>query len=150
MIRSRVNPFDEGFARMTEQLEARIVDGLDGAAVAAAAAAQAAASIDLEIEVVPAAGGADGYSSGIRSRKTGRASTARIAPFFDGGTLGKRRRKLKGRRKDSWQVHRGGSGYTAHRGAITAEKGISPQRFFVKARKAGRARLIEIIHRGIR
>lgn len=149
MIRSRIVPAQEGFAKLTEQLEARVVEGLDAAAEEAAVVAQAGASINLEVETIPAHGTADGYAAGIKARKqsSNKGQTTPIAEFFDAGTLGKRRRKLKGRRKESWQVRRRGGTYTAERGAITAEMGIKPQRFFVKARKAGRARLLEVIHR---
>jgi hypothetical protein len=148
VIRSSVNPIGgEGFDRFTEQLEERIVEGLDAAAVEAAAVAQAKSTIDLQVEPIKARGVSDGYSSGIKAHKQSRWSTTPIAEFFDAGTLGKRKRKLKGRRKESWQVHARGGTHTAHRGDITPEKGIPRQNFFVKARLAGRRRLLEVIHR---
>jgi hypothetical protein len=145
VIRSSINTFAEGFTELTEKLEARIVEGLDAASLDAAAVAQSGASIDLEIAAVKAHGTEDGYASGIRAMKKGKRGTA-IAGFFDAGTLGKRRKKPKRPGRSSWTVKRGGGSYTAHRGDIT-DKGIPPERFFAKARTAGRAKLREVIHR---
>lgn len=152
MIRASVNPFAEGFTRVTEQLEERIVVGLDAAAETAAATANAGAQIGsrgLALEIVGAHGAADGFSSGIKSRRTtdNPDRTTPIAWFFDQGTLGNRRRRLKQPRKESWTVNGRGGTHTAHRRAVKPGSGIKPQRFFLKARVAGRAALQAAIHR---
>lgn len=145
MIRATVHPSQEGFDRLTAQLEAKIRIGLDEAAVAAAQVAQEGASIDLELQVVHVHGTEDGYSSGIRAEKKGSRGT-RIAGFFDQGTLGNRRKKPKRPGRGSWTVNREGAPYTAQRHDV-AGKGIKPERFFGKARVAGRAALRSAIHR---
>jgi hypothetical protein len=97
-------------------------------------------------------GTVDGYSAGIKSRRKssqtrgGKPNATPIAWMFDRGTLGNRTRRLKRPRKESWTSSRGGSPYTAHRRDI-AGKGIKPERFFGKARAAGRAKLLERIQR---
>ena len=154
MITSQVKVFQR-FPQVTRDVETAAKEGLEAAAVEAAAVAQAGASIDLEIEVVPVHGDISGYSAGIKARRTSsrgrRGGTAEenttpIAWFFDRGTLGNRKRRLKRPRKESWTVTRGGATYTAHRRDI-AGKGIQPERFFGKARTAGRRKLLERIQR---
>lgn len=147
MITSRIYAMQEGFVTMSEKLEARTVEALDAAAATAADVAEANASIDLQLEIVLAHELAEGYSAGIKSRRQSdsEGKTTPIAPFFDAGTLGKRRKKLKRNRKESWTVTRRGTAYTARRGDVDG-KGIAPERFFSKARAAGRARLVEKIH----
>lgn len=152
MITSRIYAMQEGFVLVDEQLAARITEGLEAAAATAATVAQDGASIDLQLELVPPHEVAEGESAGIKSRRQssssrrGAPSTAPIARFFDQGTLGKRRGKLKQPRKESWTVTRKASSYTAHRGNVDG-KGIPAERFFAKAKAAGRAKLLEVIHR---
>jgi hypothetical protein len=117
------------------------------AAEAAAAVAQANASIDLEVHVVPAEQDPDGVTAGIRSEKKGNRGT-RIADFFDEGTLGNRRKKTKRPGRSSWTVKRGGGSYTAHRGD-TSGKGIEPERFFAKAKTAGRKAMQAELEKGL-
>lgn len=141
MIRSQINVF-ERFGRITEQVEAAAVDGVNAAVHEAARVAQDHASIDLDLELIPAHGDVDGYTGGIKSKRT--SSSGRqtpIARFFDQGTLGKRRRPTKRPRKTSWTVNRADTTYTAHRGQIEG-KGIAPEGFFGKARAAGRRALL--------
>ena len=145
MIRATVRPSHEGFARLTEELEARIVLGLEEAAAVAAEVAQANTTIDLKARILHAHGVEDGYSSGIKTDATGTRGT-RIAEFFDQGTLGRRKKPTKRPGKSSWTVRRRGGAHTAHRHDV-AGKGIKPQRFFGKARAAGRAALLAAIHR---
>lgn len=155
MIKSTVKTFDR-FPEVTRAVQTAAKEGVEAAAIEAAAVAQANASIDLELEVVPVHRDFNGYSAAIKSRRKssrtrGRSdsgdaiqSTAPIAWFFDRGTLGNRRRRLKQPRKESWTVTRGNKVHTAHRLDITG-KGIKPERFFGKARTAGRAKLLERI-----
>jgi hypothetical protein len=148
MLTARIHAMQEGFVEITERVEARVVEGLDLAAATAAEVAQAGATIDLELEVVPAHESVDGYSAGIKSRRVTTSNPGRTTPlarFFDEGTLGKRTKKLKGPRKESWVVKGKGGEYTSRRQDV-ADKGIKPQRFFGKARAAGRAKLVERIH----
>jgi hypothetical protein len=143
MMKATVKTFDK-FPQVTARVEQSAVDGINDASREAALVAQAGASIDLEIEVIPAQMVADGYSGGIKSRKTtrtpGRATP--IAVFFDQGTLGERTKPLKRPRKQSWQVKRKGTTYTAKRGPIERGKGIPAERFFTKARAAGKRALL--------
>lgn len=143
MIRAAIRVTDR-FPLVTARVEQLARQAVDEAAAAAAETAQAEASIDLELELTAATGDLDGYSAGITSRKQTRnpKQTTRIATFFDGGTLGKRKKALKqpGRRETSWQVKRGDSVYTAQRGDIEG-KGVDPEGFFGKARTAGRRAL---------
>jgi len=152
MIRSVIR-VTERFPVITERVEQLARESVDEAAAAASEVAQAEASIDLELEVKPATGDLDGYSAGITSRKETRdpKRTTRIAGFFDGGTLGKRKKPLKqpGRREESWQVKRGDTVYTARRGGITADMGIEAEGFFGKALAAGRRALKARIERGL-
>jgi hypothetical protein len=143
VIRSSVKVFQR-FPEITQQVERAAREGLDEAAAEAAAVAQAGASIDLEAEVIAAHGDVVGYSAGIKSRKQTRTEgrTTPIAGFFDQGTLGKRTKGLKRPRKSSWTVQRGSGSYTAHRAGDLEGKGVAPERFFGKARTAGRRKLI--------
>ena len=147
MIRSSVKVFQR-FPEITARVEQACREGLDAAAAEAAAVAQAGASIQLELEEIPAHGDVDGYSAGIKSRRktANPGRTTPIAIFFDKGTLGKRRGRLKqpGRREDQWPVKRG-AGYTAHRSGDLEGKGVEAERFFLKARTAGRAKLLDRI-----
>jgi len=140
----------KGFQRfpiVTADIEELCVAGLRDAAEAAAAVAQAGASIDLDLEIKPPVGTVDGFSAGIRSKREGKDG-ARLAPIFDEGTLGQKRGKLKGRRKDSWQVNRRGASYTAKRHPITPVEGHTAERFFPHARAAGRKALLARLDRG--
>jgi hypothetical protein len=146
MFRAQIKVFDR-FPEITAQVEQLARVAVDQAARTAAETAQAGASIDLELELIPAHGYVEGYAAGIRSNKKGQRGT-RIAPFFDGGTLGGRKKALKGARRASWTVNRGGGSYTAHRGDIDG-KGIKAERFFLKARLAGRRSMAAIVKRGL-
>jgi hypothetical protein len=148
VIRSSVKVFQR-FPQITERVELAAREGLDEAAAEAAAVAQGGASIDLELEIIPAHGNVVGYSAGIKARKQTRTEgrTTPIAPFFDQGTLGKRTKRLKRPRKASWPVQRGSGSYTAHRAGDLADKGIAPERFFGRARRAGRLKLLARIAR---
>lgn len=153
MIRSQIKVFQR-FPEITKRVEEACKEGLDLAAAEAAAVAQASASIDLKLEVMPAEGTVDGYSAGIKSRRTSskgrRGGTADqnetpIAWMFDRGTLGKRTKKLKQPRKESWPVTRKGTSHVAHRHDVTG-KGIDAEHFFGKGRTAGRRKLLERIN----
>lgn len=132
------------FPEITADIEKLVAVALDEAMVEAATVAEGGSSISLELERIPAHGTVGGFSSGIKSRKQGHASSVLIAEFFNDGTLGKRTKKLKRPRRESWQTSRG----TDRRGDVTG-KGISPQRFFQAARSAGRRVLIERIDQGL-
>ena len=140
MIGSRITVRDN-LGHITARVLEVAAEVVTEGAIVAAAAAQAASSIDLQLEVLPARPVFEGVAAGVESRKRGSASNARLAPFFDGGTLGKRRRKLAtGRaRRETWNVNRGGSEYVAHRHEITPEMGVAGENFFAKGRRAGRA-----------
>lgn len=143
----------KGFDRFPEvnaDIDALCIAALTDAADAAAAVAAASATIDLDLEVDHASPDVlvEGFSSGIRSRKTGKRNT-RIALFFDEGTLGQHRGKLKGGRRSSWNVSRASGSYQAHRHDIKPVEGIRAQRFFPKARAAGRKALLARIDRGV-
>ena len=153
-IRSGVKVFQR-FPEITRRVEEACKEGLELAAAEAAVVAQASASIDLELDVLPAEGTVEGYSAGIKSRRTSssgrRGGTAEqnatpIAWFFDRGTLGKRTKALKRPRKSSWPVTRKGTTFTANRGDV-AGKGVAPEHFFGKGRAAGRCKLIERLNR---
>lgn len=145
MIRSTVKVFQR-FPEITERVEQACREGLDAAATEAAGVAQVSASINLELDVLPAHGDVVGYSAGIKSRRktSNPGRTTPIALFFDKGTLGKRRGRLKqpGRREESWTVRRGSSQYIARRAGDLEGKGVDAERFFVKARTAGRRKLL--------
>jgi hypothetical protein len=146
MIRSTVTVHDN-FGQISKRVAALARASTLAGAEEAARVAQANASIDLEIELVAPHQDPDGVAAGIRSNKKGNRNT-RIAPYFDAGTLGNRRKKLKRAGRSSWTVKRGGSSYTASRHDVTG-KGIKPQRFFGKAKAAGRKAMIEKLHRGL-
>lgn len=148
MLTATVKGFEK-FQDVNADIDALCLAALEEAAAEAAQVAQASSSVPLEIEVARAAGDVEGFSSGIRSKKTGKEGV-RIAPFFDGGTLAGRRRKLKqaGRRRDEWQVNRAGTAYTAHRHPIVEGEGIPAEGFFGKARAAGKRKLLARIDRG--
>jgi hypothetical protein len=150
VIRSTVKAWQQ-FPKITEEVNKLAVIAIDEASKTAAEVAQTNSSrIDLELELVPAHGDIEGYAGGIKSRKRSRWSSTPIALFFDKGTLGERKGKLKqpGRREESWPVTRRGSSYEAHRREISEGKGIPAERFFLKAKRAGRKALLERIRRG--
>jgi len=147
MITATVKGFQK-FSVINEDIERLSLAALDEAAWIAAETAQAGASINLDIEVIPATIGVEAVTSGIVSRKTGRKSEVRIAGFFDQGTLSGRSRALKRPRRDHWSVRRGSSSYTATRHAIADGEGIKAERFFGRARSAGRKTLLARIERG--
>lgn len=148
-MRSTVKLFDR-FPQITQRVEQAAQHGVEAAARTAAEVAQAGASLDLELEVTPAVGDVEGYSAGIKSRKKTRTPgrTTPIARFFDEGTLGKRPKPTKRPRRRSWSVAASSraSSHTAERGDVDG-KGIAPQGFFGKARRAGRKALLETIDR---
>jgi hypothetical protein len=148
VIRSQVKVFQQ-FPKITERVDRAAAAAVDAAAVEAAAVANREAFIPLELDLITAHEDAEGYSAGIKSQKRGRASSVRIARFFDEGTLGGRKKALKQPRKQSWTVDRGDSAYTARRSQDLAGKGIEAQHFFAAARTAGRKKLLETIRRGI-
>lgn len=147
MITSEVT-FEDDFGLVSEQIELLAVRAVAAATRAAAIAADAASTtINLELEIVEAVPTEGGYQGGIKSRKRGSKSNVRLAPIFDGGSLGKRRRKLarsdssaggEHGRREEWEVTRGGSTYTAHRHELDSSMGIKPQNFFAKGKRAGR------------
>lgn len=147
MIRATVT-VDDRFPQLHAQVEQLARRATEAATEAAAAAAEAASTtIDLELRKIPPTEDPDGVAAGIRSEKTG-ARGVRIAKFFDKGTLGNRRGKLKRPGRSSWSVDRKGSSYTAHRGNVDG-KGIKAERFFAKARKAGLEAMANVVRRGI-
>jgi serine phosphatase RsbU (regulator of sigma subunit) len=145
VIRATVTVRDD-FAQLHTRVQKLAQRATRAAAEQAAQVAQANASIDLELELIPAADDPDGVTAGIRSKKTGSRDT-RIADFFDEGTLGNRKKKTKRPGRSSWTVKRGGSSYTAHRGD-TSGKGIPAERFFAKAKTAGRKTMIAEVEKG--
>lgn len=152
MIRTTVKAFNR-FPEITARVERASVIALDEAAREAAAVAQANATLDLEIALIPAHGEIEGYSAGIKSRRQSdvEGSTTTIATFFDGGTLGNRNKPLKRPRKTSWTEKKKATeqSYTATRGNIGG-KGIKPQKFFAKARTAGRRKLLATLDEQVR
>jgi hypothetical protein len=147
LITATVKGFQK-FSVINEDIERLSLAALDEAAAVAAEAAQANASIDLEIEVVPATVGVEAVTSGIISRKQGRTSEVRIAPFFDRGTLAGHQGALKRPGHGSWSVRRKGSTYQAQRHPVTDGEGIKAERFFSRARSAGRRALLARVERG--
>lgn len=146
MIRSTVTVHDN-FGQISRRVAELARASTLAAAEAAAAAAQQNASLDLEIELLAPHQDPDGVAAGIRSQKKGKRAT-RIAGFFDQGTLGNRRKPPKRAGRSSWTVKRGSGDYTASRHDVTG-KGIESQRFFAKAKTAGRKAMIEKLHRGL-
>lgn len=139
MITSTIRTFDY-LPRLTLELERRTVRALNAAAAAGAAVANERATGITSFSVIPAERGPEGFVSAIRARNP-------IWRVFDKGSLGKRTARLKrDRRKDSWQVTRRGTTYTAHRGDIDG-KGIAPRSISNPARTAGRAALLAAIRR---
>lgn len=148
LFRSQITVQSGGLAGVTAKIEELARQAVQAAAEEAARAAQAAASIPLELELIAPRGDPDGFAAGIRSRKKGRSSSVEIAHFFDAGTLGGRKTPPKRPRRTSWQVKRGGTTYTATRQSVDG-KGIPAERFFLKARVAGRRALVSVIKHGI-
>lgn len=147
MFRSQITIHDN-LAGVTAHVEELARRATLAAAEAAAAAAQAGSSIDLQLELISPHPDFEGFVAGIRSRKKGRASTVEIARFFDGGTLGGRKRALKRPRRESWTVKRSSGPYTAHRHDV-AGKGIPAERFFLKARVAGRRAMVSVVKQNL-
>lgn len=149
MIRATVKTFSF-FPQYIEAVDRLAHDGVQHAAEVGAQVAQANASIDLELAILPARAAGSAYIAGIKAHKQTRTPgrTTPIAVFFDGGTLGGRHKALKRPRKSSWTEKKQATGsvYTAHRGDVSG-KGIPAERFFGKARRAGRAALLEQIRR---
>lgn len=139
MITAIVKAFNEVPA-ITEAVVARTRVGLDEAAKVGAEVATAKAAGISEVEIVPTQETADGMRSGIRF-------TDFRWRFFDKGTLGKHRGKLKRARRDSWTVRRGTNPYVAQRRDVSG-KGIEPREISNPARAAGRRVLLARI-RGI-
>lgn len=146
MIRASIQISDQ-FAGLHERVEQLARQTTLAGATAAAAAAQENASLDLELRIIEPQQDPDGAAAGIRAEKTG-ARGARIARFFDQGTLGKRRKKVKRPGRDHWTVRRGGGSYTAERQDV-AGKGIDPQHFFAAAKTAGRKAMAEKLRQGL-
>jgi len=146
VFRASVKGFEK-FSELNADIDELCVAALNEAAEIAGQVATDAASIPLELEVQPAAGDVNGFSSGIRSRKQGKEGVL-IATFFDSGTLAGRTRKLKRPRRDHWTVTRGGSAFSAERHPIVEGEGIPAEQFFSKARSAGRRALLARIDRG--
>lgn len=142
---SRVDVFDH-FARIDEFVERRSKQALDAAARRAATVfEQQSGSHDFGVEIVPAHGDFNGFSSGIRVRN-------KLYHVFDHGSLGSRRgRRLKDpRRKETWEVRQRRRRYTAHRHpeALTqADKGVAPLNLTNPARTAGRKTLLAELRR---
>lgn len=147
MLRANFNGF-ERFNEVSDDIDRLCIAALDEAAAAAASVADANAFIPLELDVQPAEGTIDGFSSGIRSRKTGKRGI-RLAPIYDEGTLSLHHGKLRQQRRKSWTVNRKGSTYTANRHKLGPVSGIEPQRFLPAARAAGKRVLLLTIDRGI-
>lgn len=149
MIRATVKTFSY-FPETTRAVDELAHDGVQHAAEVAAAVAQENSSIDLQLTVVGVHAVGSAFVAGIKSHKQTRTPgrTTPIARFFDEGTLGGRRRALKQARKQSWQVkRRSGTLSTSTRGPISAGTGLGAERFFAKARLAGRKALVAQIQR---
>lgn len=137
---------------LTEEIELLGAAAVEAGAREAGRVAQESSTIDLQIEIIgPVALGDGGYAAGAESRKRGSSSDVRIAPIFDGGSLGKRRRKLATNRsrRESWEVTRQGTTYTAQRHEIDSSMGIKPQNFFAKGRRAGDVAIVAKLRRGL-
>lgn len=147
MIRTTVKTTSY-FAQTTEAIQARARDGVTVAARKAMTVAQAGASIDLQLRLVGVSSTGSGYSAGIVSLRQSDTGTERIATFFDKGTLGNRKGKLRPRtrRKASWTDKRG---RTYNRHPIEPGTGIKAERFFLKARLEGRRALVEHVRGGL-
>lgn len=145
MFRTTATIDTSGMAGLTARIEALARRATLAAAEKAAATAQAAASIDLELEIVDPHEDPDGVAAGIKSQKRGHRGT-RIADFFDEGTLGKRKKPRKRAGRGSWAVKRDGGAYTAERHDVSG-KGIEAERFFPKAKAAGRRELLDQLKR---
>lgn len=147
MIRTTVKTTNF-IARTSVAIQDAAKDGITAASRTAMTVAQASSSIDLQLQLLNVRSTGSGYAGGIVSRRKSdvRGSTAPIAAFFDKGTLGNRRGKLspRTRRKDSWTDKRGHT-YTRHE--IKPGSGVPAERFFLKARRAGRQALIARIQR---
>jgi hypothetical protein len=142
------------FPEMADEVDVLARNAVQAGIEEGAAVAQASASIDLKLERVEAHPDptVEGYSGGIRSRATSsvKGSTTPIATFFDKGTLGNRRGRLKRGRKGAWTQRNPDSSEThvAHRGDVEG-KGIPAERFFTKAKAAGRAKMLEQVKRDL-
>lgn len=140
MIRSEIKVFDE-FDRVTDFVKLKTRAGLDHAAregKSVADAQQGSIASRGPFKTIPAHGTESGFASGIKGNP--------LVRIFDKGTLGKRRAQPKRPRKDTWQVTRKGTTYTAHRGE-TAGKGIAARNILSPARLAGRKALLSFIRR---
>lgn len=155
MIRARIKVSSGGLAHLPVRAEAAVRAGLTEGAGVAAEVAQANASIDLELELIPPRGTPDAFVAGIESRKRGSVSGVRLAPIFDGGSLGGRSKDLATDRdrRESWNVTSpAGNEYTAHRDPevlTDPSKGVTGENFFTKARSAGRKAMLATIREQI-
>lgn len=116
-------------------MRARTMAALAEAAEAGRAVFDEKATGITEATIVPPRANATGYSAGIRARNG-------IWRVFDKGSLGKRTARLKrpNQRKETWDVVRRGTKYTAHRREV-AGKGIAPRNIANPARLAGKKAL---------
>jgi hypothetical protein len=138
-VKSTIRTFDH-FPILTAEIEQRTRVALAAAAevgmeVANEKAVTANGRRISSFRIVPVHESVEGYASGIRANNP-------LYRIFNKGSLGKHRGKLKRSGKDSWDVNRRGSVYTAHRGDV-ADKGISARDITNPARAAGRKALID-------
>ena len=144
MFRSTVKTFNR-FPEVTDRVRVASKHALDRAARRAAEVAQDNASIGLEVRTSSAAGDVEGYSAGIRAERITdvEGRTTPIAYFFDTGTLGHHKKRLKRGRKRSWTQRnpRSKETHVANRGDVDG-KGIPAEHFFPKAQRAGRKELL--------
>lgn len=137
MIRSTVNAFPH-FGELAAKIERRSIQALEQAAHAGAQAANQQASGITDFHVTTVDRDFAGYTVGIRAKNP-------IWRVFDKGSLGNRVARLKReRRKDSWQVTRKGTTYTAHRRS-TDTGGVKARNISNPARTAGRRALLAAI-----
>jgi hypothetical protein len=139
MINARVT-YEDHFDKFTEQIEQRIMAALNEGAVAMAEVASSRSQGITEFSPMRARKTLSGYASGASARNP-------IWRVFDKGSLGNRHVRLKkDRRKDSWQVTRRGTTYTAHRQS-TSTGGVQARNISNPAKLAGLKTLIAALGR---
>jgi hypothetical protein len=140
MINARIT-FEDHFDLLDEQIEARVLLGLnEGAAVMAEVANSRSQGIKTTFHPMPARRTLSGWASAVSASNP-------IWRVFDKGSLGNRHVRLKrDRRKDSWPVSRKGTTYTAHRRS-TETGGVAARNISNPAKLAGLKALLAALGR---
>lgn len=139
MIRAHIT-FEDHFDRLDEEIDLRVLAALNEGAAVMAGVANAKAGNVATFTPMPARRTLSGWASAVHASNP-------IWRVFDKGSLGNRHVRLKKeRRKDSWQVTRRGTTYTAHRQS-TSTGGVQPRNISNPAKLAGLKALLAALGR---